>query len=70
MKKTMHAGTIVEFGDTTKFAIKEMPIPTIADDEILIKLDYAGIGQWDTFEREGGYDQMLGLNSNFPYILD
>ena len=69
MKKTMHAGTIVEFGDTTKFAIKEMPIPTIADDEILIKLDYAGIGQWDTFEREGGYDQMLGLNSKFPYIL-
>lgn len=65
----MRAGTITEFGDTIKFAIKEMPIPTIADDEILIKLDYAGIGQWDTFEREGGYDQMLGLNSKFPYIL-
>lgn len=69
MKKTMLASAITEFGDTAKFAIKEMPIPTIADDEVLIKLDFAGIGQWDTFEREGGYDQMLGLNSKFPYIL-
>jgi NADPH:quinone reductase-like Zn-dependent oxidoreductase len=69
MKKTMHANVINEFGDNTKFRVKEMPIPTINDDEILIKLDYAGIGQWDTFEREGGYDQMLGLNSKFPYIL-
>lgn len=69
MKKTMLANTINEFGDVTKLSVKEMPIPTITDDEILIKLDYAGIGQWDTFEREGGYDQMLGLNSKFPYIL-
>lgn len=65
----MLANTINEFGDVTKLSVKEMPIPTITDDEILIKLDYAGIGQWDTFEREGGYDQMLGLNSKFPYIL-
>ncbi len=69
MKKTMLASAINEFGDASKFDIKELPIPTIADNEILIKLDYAGIGQWDTFEREGGYDQMLGLNSKFPYII-
>ncbi|WP_320045627.1 NADP-dependent oxidoreductase [uncultured Ilyobacter sp.] len=69
MKKTMLASVINEFGDYTKFGIKEVPVPTITDDEILIKLDYAGIGQWDRFEREGGYDQMLGLNSKFPYIL-
>lgn len=69
MKKTMLANAINEFGDVTKFSVKEMPIPTINDDEILIKLDYAGVGQWDTFEREGGYDQMLGLRSKFPYIL-
>lgn len=69
MKKAMLASIINEFGDNAKFSIKELPVPTITDDEILIKLDYAGIGQWDTFEREGGYAQMLGLNSKFPYIL-
>jgi NADPH:quinone reductase-like Zn-dependent oxidoreductase len=69
MEKTMIANAINEFGDVTKFNLKEMSIPNITEDEILIKLDYAGIGQWDTFEREGGYDQMLGLNSKFPYIL-
>jgi NADPH:quinone reductase-like Zn-dependent oxidoreductase len=69
MKKTMLASAINEFGDAIKFDIKELPIPTIDDDEILIKIDYAGIGQWDRFEREGGYDQMLGLHSTFPYIL-
>lgn len=69
MNKTMLAAVISEFGDAARFEIKELPIPIIDDDEILIKLDYAGIGQWDAFEREGGYDQMLGLNSTFPYIL-
>lgn len=65
----MLAAVINEFGDFTGFEIKELPIPSISDDEILIKVDYAGIGQWDAFEREGGYDQMLGLSSKFPYIL-
>lgn len=69
MKKTMLSAVINEFGDFTRFQTKKMPIPGIDDNEILIKIDSAGIGQWDTFEREGGYDQMLGLNSKFPYIL-
>lgn len=65
----MFACAITGFGNIDKFKLLELPIPTVSDDDVLINLDYAGIGQWDTFEREGGYDQMLGLSSKFPYVL-
>lgn len=68
-KKQMLAVVLDEFGDYNKFDIRQMPIPDIDDDEVLIEVNYAGIGQWDTFEREGGYDRMLGMKSRFPYIL-
>lgn len=65
----MKAIVIDRFGGPDELVIRDVPIPSIEDDEVLIKVEYAGVGQWDIFEREGGYDQMLGLHSEFPYIL-
>lgn len=49
--------------------VEFLPWSSIDDNDVLIKVEYAGVGQWDIFEREGGYDEMLGLNSKFPFIL-
>ncbi|QGU95424.1 zinc-binding dehydrogenase [Clostridium bovifaecis] len=65
----MKAAVIDRFGGPNELVMKDVPVPSIEDDEVLIKVEYAGVGQWDIFEREGGYDEMLGLHSEFPYIL-
>lgn len=65
----MKAVVIDRFGGPDELVMRDVPVPNIEDDDVLIKVEYAGIGQWDTFEREGGYDEMLGLHSKFPYIL-
>jgi NADPH:quinone reductase-like Zn-dependent oxidoreductase len=65
----MRAAVIHKFGGPEELMLGDVPVPGIDDHEVLIKVEYAGIGKWDIFEREGGYDQMLGLGSKFPYIL-
>jgi NADPH:quinone reductase-like Zn-dependent oxidoreductase len=65
----MKAAVLNKFGGPAELMVKDVPIPSIGDNDVLIRVEYAGIGQWDIFEREGGYDGMLGLNSKFPYIL-
>ncbi|AVL76287.1 MULTISPECIES: quinone oxidoreductase family protein [Bacillota] len=65
----MRAITLNEFGNAEKLNLNEVNLPKINENEVLIKLFYAGIGQWDIFEREGGYEKMLNLSVDFPYIL-
>lgn len=33
--------------------------------DVLIQVEYAGLGEWDTFERKGGYAEYVALNSNY-----
>lgn len=65
----MKAIVIDKFGGPDELIVRDIPVPSIDENEVLIKVEFAGIGSWDIFEREGGYDQMLGLGSKFPYIL-
>lgn len=65
----MKALVIDKFGGPDELMVRDVAIPSIGDNDVLIKVEYAGVGQWDIFEREGGYDEMLGLNSKFPFIL-
>lgn len=65
----MKALVLDRFGGPDELVVRDVPVPSIGDNDVLIKVQYAGIGQWDIFEREGGYDEMLGLHSDFPYIL-
>ena len=38
-------------------------------DEILVHVETAGVGVWDSFEREGGFAREFGVKPQFPYVL-
>jgi NADPH:quinone reductase-like Zn-dependent oxidoreductase len=63
----MHAAAIDEFGGPITPHV--LPVPEIGDDEILIRVESAGVGVWDTFEREGGFAKAYGVKPKFPHVL-
>ena len=67
--QTMRAVAIDEFGGIEKMKPRELPVTEVATDEILIRVDTAGVGVWDPFEREGGFAKEFGLQPNFPHVL-
>jgi NADPH:quinone reductase len=68
-KQTMRAVAIDEFGGIDKMKPRQLPVPELATDEILVRVDTAGVGVWDPFEREGGFAKEFGMHANFPYVL-
>lgn len=67
--QTMRAVAIDEFGGIEKMKARELPVPEVATDEILVRVDTAGVGVWDPFEREGGFAKEFGIHASFPYVL-
>jgi NADPH:quinone reductase len=67
--KTMKAVVIDEFGGIEKMKVRDLPIPQVAPDEILVHVETAGVGVWDPFEREGGFAREFGVKPQFPYVL-
>lgn len=65
----MRAIAIDEFGGIEKMKQRELPVPEMATDEILIRVDTAGVGVWDPFEREGGFAKEFGVQPHFPHVL-
>src|SRR5687767_9991618 len=63
----MRAAAIDRFGG--EVTPHTLPVPQVGPDEILIRVESAGVGAWDPFEREGGFAKMLGLKPTFPYVL-
>jgi len=67
--QTMRAVAIDEFGGIEKMKSQELPVPEVAPDDILVRVDTAGVGAWDPFEREGGFAKEFGMQANFPHVL-
>jgi NADPH:quinone reductase-like Zn-dependent oxidoreductase len=67
MPSSMHAAAIDQFGGP--ITTHTLPVPPLDPDEVLLKVEAAGVGVWDPFEREGGFTQMLGREGHFPYVL-
>ncbi len=67
--QTMRAVAIDEFGGIEKMKPRQLPVPEVATDEILVRVDTAGVGVWDPFEREGGFAKEFGMKASFPYVL-
>jgi NADPH:quinone reductase len=67
--QTMRAVAIDEFGGIEKMKPRRLPVPEVATDEILVRVDTAGVGVWDPFEREGGFAKEFGMQANFPLVL-
>ncbi len=65
----MKAVALHKFGGPEELRLQEIDVPNVGPEDVLIRLAYAGVGEWDAFERQGGYAEMLGLQPVFPYIL-
>src|SRR5258706_11583284 len=63
----MQAAAIDQFGGT--ITPRTLPVPQIDPDELLIRVESAGVGGWDPFEKEGGFAKMMGVTPRFPYVL-
>jgi NADPH:quinone reductase len=64
--KEMKAAAIEHFGGPEVIRTRSLPVPTPEADEVLIRLDTAGIGVWDPYVREGQFE--LG-KSRFPLVI-
>jgi NADPH2:quinone reductase len=66
---TMKAAVLNRFGGPEEFVLQRIDVPKIGHEDVLIRVEYAGVGEWDAFERQGGYAAMLGIEPKFPYVL-
>jgi NADPH2:quinone reductase len=66
LPRLMEAAAIDRFGEPEVLTIHALPVPSIDPGEVLIALDTAGVGPWDSDIREGRYP---GRKPRFPLIL-
>jgi NADPH:quinone reductase len=66
---TMRAAAIDRFGGPEMIVLHMLPLPEVEPDDVLIRIESAGVAEWDPFEREGGFVKMLGMTPTFPYVL-
>ena len=67
--QTMQAVALDKFGGPEALKIQNLPIPQIEAQEVLIRVEAAGVGAWDPFEREGRFVEIMGTKPTFPYVL-
>src|SRR5262245_34553852 len=67
--QTMRAVALDRFGGPEALKIQNLPIPEIAAQEVLIRVEAAGVGAWDPLEREGRFVEIMGIKPKFPYVL-
>ncbi len=65
---TMRAIALAQFGGPENLVVQTLPIPEVGPDEILIRIESAGVGVWDPFECEGGFAEAFGIAPKFPYV--
>ncbi len=68
-QNTMKAIALDRFGGLETRKLQMLPVPEVGPDEVLIHVEWAGVGQWDPFEREGGFAKVFGIEPKFPYVL-
>jgi NADPH:quinone reductase len=67
--QTMRAVALDKFGGPEALKIQNLPVPQIEADEVLIRVEAAGVGAWDPYEREGRFVEIMGTTPKFPYVL-
>jgi hypothetical protein len=58
-----------QFGGPERLTMQTLPVPAIGPDQILLRVESAGVGNWDAVEREGLFAQMYGVAPSFPYVV-
>jgi NADPH:quinone reductase len=69
MAEQMQAVVIDHFGGPEVLEVRNMPVPEPEPDQVLIRVESAGIGVWDIGEREGRLAKIFGIQPKFPWIL-
>ncbi len=62
----MRAAAIDRFGGPEVLHVEELPVPQPGEGEVLLRVDTAGVGVWDPWIREGGFDSG---GTRFPYVM-
>ena len=65
----MKAIALDRFGGLETMKLQILPVPEVGPNEVLIHVEWAGVGKWDPFEREGGFAKIFGIEPKFPYVL-
>lgn len=65
----MRAVVLERFGGVRELTHSRILVPKVGENDVLIRVEVAGVGSWDAVEREGGYDGAFGVASRFPYVL-
>src|SRR5262245_33238780 len=68
-QNTMNAVAIDGFGGLETLKPQTLTVPEVGPDEVLIRVESAGVAVWDAFEREGGFAKVFGIEPKFPYVL-
>ncbi|MFD0690158.1 quinone oxidoreductase family protein [Actinomadura fibrosa] len=69
VEQQMRAVVLDRFGGIDELTSRRIPLPEVGDDDVLIRIEFAGAASWDAVEREGHYDGAFGIASTFPYVL-
>jgi NADPH:quinone reductase-like Zn-dependent oxidoreductase len=69
MNKTMKVVAIDRFGGIETLKTRQLPIPDVGANEVLVRVEAAGVGVWDPFEREGGFAKEYNVQPTFPLVL-
>jgi NADPH:quinone reductase-like Zn-dependent oxidoreductase len=65
----MRAAALDRFGGVENIHVQQLPVPQPGPDEVLLRIESAGVGVWDPYEREGEFAKMFGTKPSFPYVL-
>ena len=65
--KTMKAAIMDKYGGKEVLHVSKVPVPEVGPGEVLMKVQAAGIGVWDSTLREGVLKEMFPLK--FPVVL-
>src|SRR5215469_10127927 len=68
-RATMRAAALDRFGGVENIHVAQLPVPELGPDEVLLRVESAGVGVWDHYEREGEFAKMFGTKPSFPYVL-
>ncbi len=58
LPQTMQAAVLDGAGPPEAFHIRTVPVPALADDHVIIALDYASVGSWDAQLRSGAWSEV------------
>jgi NADPH:quinone reductase-like Zn-dependent oxidoreductase len=62
----MKAAAVDRFGGPEVLHTETLPVPRPGEHDVLLRVDVAGIGVWDPWVRQGGFDDG---KTRFPYVM-